>query len=186
MNPLHVWAIAVLMGSPDFDEPFPAEPDLGAAQAALKEVAVEIEILDEREKTYFFLGPKEEDWHNDVRLLRNRYKELKDCPRLASADNFIWGRTEISELTNFNRQYYKVLEKQSLNNPDRYDLFKLALKDTNMLYQTWDALRDSKCHFYYTVVKRQALKRLKDTIGEEDFLAGRMPDHVPVWTFREQ
>ena len=49
----------------------------------------------------------------------------------------------------------------------------------------WDAVRDARCEFYYVTVRRQALKKLRDLVGEEAYLAGTLPPNVPTWRFNE-
>ena len=49
----------------------------------------------------------------------------------------------------------------------------------------WDAIRDSRCEYYYITVRRQALERVRDTIGVVAYYNGNYPPHVPVWRFRK-
>jgi hypothetical protein len=46
-------------------------------------------------------------------------------------------------------------------------------------------VRDARCEYYYVTVRRQALKRLKDMLGEDDYYAAKLPPHVPIWRFEE-
>ena len=39
-----------------------------------------------------------------------------------------------------------------------------AMKETDRLYHVWDAVRDSRCDYYYVTVRRQALKKLKEAM----------------------
>ncbi len=59
-----------------------------------------------------------------------------------------------------------------------------VLDETKRLYRVWDAVRDSKCEFYYVTVRRQALRKLRDLVGPEAYEAGDLPPHVPVWRFQ--
>ncbi len=58
--------------------------------------------------------------------------------------------------------------------------------ETDRLYKVWDAVRDARCEFYYVSVRRQALMRLKDMLGEDDYRSTNLPPNVPVWRFNER
>ena len=57
--------------------------------------------------------------------------------------------------------------------------------ETDRLYQVWDSVRDARCDFYYVTVRRQALKKLRDLIGEDAYLDAELPANVPTWRFNE-
>ena len=59
------------------------------------------------------------------------------------------------------------------------------LAETDRLYLVWDAVRDARCDFYYVTVRRQALKKLRDLVGDEAYATGELPPNVPTWRFRE-
>ena len=69
--------------------------------------------------------------------------------------------------------------------PDRAPVVRAALKETDWLYQIWDAVRDARCEYYYVTVRRQALKRLQTMLGSEAYSAADLPPYVPVWRFQE-
>ena len=58
-----------------------------------------------------------------------------------------------------------------------------ALAETDRLYKVWDAVRDARCDFYYVTVRRQALKRLREALGDAAYAATDLPPHVPAWRF---
>jgi hypothetical protein len=57
------------------------------------------------------------------------------------------------------------------------------MKETDKLYQIWDAVLDARSEYYYVTVRRKALKRLQELIGERNYFYGRLPPHVPLWRF---
>ena len=59
-----------------------------------------------------------------------------------------------------------------------------AIQETDRLYQVWDTIRDARCDYYYVTVRRQALKRLRETLGPDSYYSGNLPSHVPVWLFQ--
>ena len=144
---------------------------------------VQEEILDPKEVKYMFV--KEEDLENDIGLVFRRYHELKDAPKLSDNSKFPWTREEINEKLAFNRAYKRHLELCMPLEVDRQSEYKQVIKECDQLYAIWDALRDSKCDFYYTTIRRAALKTLRKLIGEEDYMLGKLPPYVPVWRFAE-
>ena len=68
---------------------------------------------------------------------------------------------------------------------DRSWLVRLALKETDCLYQVWDSVRDARCEYYYITVRRQALKKLHPLLGPDAYAGGEWPPHVPLWRFSE-
>jgi hypothetical protein len=61
----------------------------------------------------------------------------------------------------------------------------VALQETDRLYQVWDAVRDARCDYYYVTVRRQALKRLRELIGDEAYYSASFPPCVPFWRFQQ-
>ena len=94
-------------------------------------------------------------------------------------------RNTVTELIQFNRGYRKhLVEKQSLER-DRCEQYDAALVETDRLYKVWDAVRDARCDFYYVTVRRAALRKLKEAVGDEAFAMGYLPPNVPTWRFAE-
>lgn len=149
---------------------------------AILQLAVEWEILDPRETRYMLTKP--EDFCADLNVLRRRYHELQDCPKVGECFRFP-DRSHVNELVRFNRNYRKHLEIRQQFEIDRSELFREAMAETDRLYQVWDAVRDARCDFYYVTVRRQALKKLRDMLGNDAFAYADLPPHVPVWLFNE-
>lgn len=154
---------------------------LAALRPVVQALALHLEILDPRETRYVLT--RDEDLAADLTLLRRRWHELHDAPRVAEATRFP-DRTLISELLAFNRAYHTcLLNHQTLEIADWWQL-REAVKENERLYHVWDLARDTRCDYYYVTVRRQALKKLLDTVGPEAFLSGTLPPHVPLWRFR--
>ncbi len=161
-------------------EQTPPEDQWVAVRDAVHKLAVDWEIMDPRETRYVMATP--EDFEADLNLLRTRYAELTDAPRLADCHRLPDRRT-VNELIRFNRAYRKYLEDRQAWETDRADLFHTVIQETDRFYRQWDAIRDAQCDFYYVTVRRHALKKLRDAIGADAFLTGRMPNYVPDWRF---
>jgi len=183
MDPLSmILATALLSAPPDTPEPTPTADEWQATQAALHAVAIRWEILDPREARYVLARP--EDFQNDLNLLRRRYKELSDAPLLADNQRFP-DRGAVNEMLAFNRAYRRHLDGRQPMETDRATPLQAALRETDKLYQVWDSVRDARCDFYYVTVRRQALKKLRDLLGPDDYYAGKLPPYVPLWRFQE-
>jgi hypothetical protein len=177
-----VLAATLLTAPPGTPEPAPDADRWPALQAAIHQTAVEWEILDSRETRYVLSRP--EDFEADLNLLRRRYAELADAPKLADGTRFPDRRT-VNDLIRFNRAYRKHLETRQVWEADRADAIRTAVTETDRLYRVWDAVRDARCEFYYVTVRRQALKKLKEMIGDDAYALGELPPYVPEWRFRE-
>jgi hypothetical protein len=147
---------------------------------AVHQTAVAWELMDPRETRYIMATRG--DFEADLNLLRKRYADLADAPRLSECRR-LPDRQMVNELIKFNRAYRKNLEERQAWESDRADLFHAAIQETDRLYRQWDAVRDAQTDFYYVTVRRTALKKLRDAIGTDAFTAGRMPPYVPEWRF---
>src|SRR5712671_4430730 len=109
-------AVALLTTPPEVPDPPPDADDWPAVQEAVQSLAVEWEILDPREVRYVMA--RAEDWSNDMALLRRRYQELKDAPKLCDAQRFPDWNT-VNELLPFNRAYRRHLDSRQALEQDR-------------------------------------------------------------------
>jgi hypothetical protein len=175
-------AAALLVAPPDTPEPPVAADAWPALQAELQATAIEWEILDPREVRYVLA--RAEDFESDLNLLRRRYQELADAPRVAESRR-LPDRNAVNDLLAFNRAYRRHLEARQPVELDRGEELRAAQRETDRLYQVWDAVRDARCEFYYVTVRRQALKRLQEMVGPEAYHAGQLPPFVPLWRFQE-
>ncbi len=174
----------LLLASPVDDRPpVPTEEDFPALREAVHKVAIELEILDGRETSYIFA--KRSDFDGDLGLLRRRYREFKDAPRLEES-NRLPERKAVNDLVQFNRAFRKRLVEKHILEQDRSEVYEAVMVETDRLYKVWDAVRDAKCSFYYVTVRRQALSRLKEMLGDEDYYNTNLPPNVPTWRFHER
>lgn len=173
-------AVALLTTPSDQIESAAATDEFTHVRPTLQKVAISWEILDPREVRYVLT--RAEDFNADLKLLRRRYRELADAPPLCDCLRFPQ-RTTINELLSFNRAYRQHLDsRQALDPTGRWDLHE-ALQEADRLYQIWDTVRDARCDYYYVTVRRQALKKLRESIGPHSYYTGSLPPHVPVWRF---
>lgn len=177
-----VLAAILLTTPPGTPEACPPQEQFAPLRDSIHQLAVEWEILDPRETRYVLSRP--EDFCPDLNMLRRRYQDLKDAPRVADSLRFP-DRTAVNDMVQFNRSYRKHLDERQQLEASRADALRAVMWETDRLYKVWDAVRDARCEFYYVTVRRQALKKLRDLVGDDAYLAGALPPNVPTWRFNE-
>src|SRR5271166_5583129 len=176
----YMLAVALLACGTEVGEIPQSWDGLATVRPTLQAVAVAHEVLDPREVRYVLT--RSEDFVADLKLLRRRHRELADAPPLQDCMRFP-DRALINELLAFNRAYRQYLDnRQALEQAYWWEL-REAVQETERLYQVWDTVRDARCDYYYVTVRRQALKKLRETVGEDAYWSGCLPPHVPVWRF---
>ena len=145
----------------------------------LVQLALVNEILDPREVRYVLV--KHDEFVSDLRMIQRRSHDLQQAPFLSDAVRFP-ERALVNELLLMNRSYRQYLENCLPLYPHSAEL-KTAREEVEVLYQVWDAVRDARCEYYYVHIRRQALKKLQDMLGEDDYERGKLPPHVPHWRF---
>ncbi len=181
MIPLdYLLAVAMITTPGDPSEAPGAFDHFATVRPTAQALAVCWEVLDTRETKYVL--NRQEDFATDLKLLRRRYDDLADAPPLHDCMRFP-DRSLISDLLAFNRTYRQQLEnRQSLEMVYSWEL-REVVQEVDRLYQIWDTARDARCEYYYVHVRRGALKKLRDAVGEESYYSGTLPPHVPVWRF---
>ncbi len=174
-------AILLLSREPGTPEQVPSMSEFAALKDEVHQVAVDLEILDTREKGYIFA--KLSDFQSDLDLLRRRYQEFKDAPLLAEAER-LPDRKYVNELVAFNRAFRKTILERSYLEQDRSGIYQEIIIECDEAYRVWDAVRDANCQFYYISVRRQALIKLKTLLGDEGYYKMNLPPNVPVWRWR--
>src|SRR5207249_7335378 len=174
--------LALLTAPVDTPLPTGGAERLDRLRPKLQTLAVQWEILDPREVRYILARP--EDFASDLNLVRRRYQALADAPVLSDCQRFP-DRDAVNELLSFNRAYRQHLGLRQPMELARWWELRMALQETDHLYQIWDNVRDARCEYYYVTVRRQALKKLREMIGEDNYYGGQMPPSVPIWRFQE-
>jgi hypothetical protein len=114
--------------------------------------------------------------------LRDKVAQFAWFPILEEVGQYP-SRQIINEYLTFNRSYRADLVKRSQIDMVHIEEIRVAIYETDQLYQIWDTLRDARCEYYYVTVRRQAMQNLKEMIGPEMFYSRNMPPHVPSWHF---
>jgi hypothetical protein len=179
----YLLAAILLATPPGTAEPVPLAKLYPVMRVPLQGLAVQCQILDPRELRYILARP--EDFPADLNLLRRRYQDLSEAPALDDCYRFP-ERAAVNQLLAFNRAYRQHIDvRQPVELVHSWEL-RSALQETDRLYQVWDAVRDARCDYYYITVRRQALKRLREMIGEDAYYSGNLPPCVPLWRFQEE
>jgi hypothetical protein len=177
----YLLAVTLLTSPVDTRLPPQAVQLLVGLRPTVQNLAIEWEILDPREVRYILARP--EDFASDLNLVRRRYHSLVDAPALSDCLRFP-DRDAVNEMLSFNRAYRQNLGLRQPIELAHWWEYRTALQETDHLYQVWDNVRDARCDYYYVTVRRQALKKLREMIGEEAYYSGQMPPSVPVWRFQ--
>ena len=177
-----ILAAMLLTGTPGAMEATPTPEQWPIVQLSVQKLATDWQILDDREKHYILA--KREEFNIDINLLRRRYQELQDAPRIEEAHR-LPDRQTANDMIKFNRTFRQYLLDRQVLERDRDSLYQVVLFETDKLYRIWDCVRDAKCEFYYITVRRQALQKLRCLLGEEAYYYGAMPPNVPTWRFAE-
>jgi hypothetical protein len=162
------------------EEERPVGEGLSSLAPTVAVLAIHLEIMDRREAEYLLAGP--EEFVADLTLVRERGRTLADAPPLCDCQRFP-GRMVASELLEFNRAYrHHLLRKQDVEGLRRDEVAE-ALHETDVLYRIWDAVRDARSECYYVMARRNALRVLREALGQEAYYRGDLPPHVPIWRF---
>lgn len=175
-------AAMLLKTEPGVPEEYPPKEIAPRLCQAIKDVAIEWEILDPRER-YYFLGCSE-GFSCELNLLRRRYQDLKDAPPVADAAR-LPSRNAMNDAIQFNREFRKRMIQRSELELDRTEALRVIAWEADRLYDIWDAARDAQCDLFYISSRRCNLKRLKELLGDEAYMHGALPPNVPVWRFTE-
>jgi hypothetical protein len=111
----------------------------------------------------------------EVLLLLSPEPTLADCERFPPAP-FACAALE------FNRAYHNYIESRQAIGMHHWWYWDEVLTETDYLYHCWDALYTAR-RSHDDDVRRGALERLRELIGEEAYFQGTMPPSVPVWRF---
>lgn len=103
--------------------------------------------------------------------------EASYAPALHFVERFRYSPITINEALEFNCAFRRHLRgEQSLY--EAMTDYRTALAETGQRFQAWDSLRDAKHTLYTITVRRVALGKLLDLIGQDAFLSGQMPEPV--------
>jgi hypothetical protein len=177
----YILAALLLQGAdlPGFQQPKNQAGWHALLAKPLIHLTLSCELLDQREVRYVLV--KSDELISDVRMLQRRAHDLQNAPYLGDAIRFP-ERVIVNELLLQNRSYRQYLDQTLPLFPHSADL-RAAKEEVELLYQIWDSVRDARCEYYYVHIRRQALKRLYDILGAEDYDRGVLPPHVPVWRY---
>ncbi|CAN5220011.1 hypothetical protein BH10PLA2_BH10PLA2_39970 [soil metagenome] len=177
----YILAVVLLSHPPGSVDP----PNLAAMHAQLAKpiqaIAVQWQILDPREVKDILARP--DDFLSDLALVRRRYRDLINAPAVEDSQRFP-DRALVNDLLAFNRAYRQYIDvRQPVELVHSWEL-RVTLQETERLYQIWDRVREANCDYYYVGVRREALKKLRELVGDEAYYSGTLPPAVPSWRFR--
>lgn len=165
-------ALIIITGSCDrlAESISPAEFDRLVPQ--LRHVATRMEILDPRECSYVLA--RHDCWIADVDLLRRRYIDLLDAPRLDDSTRFPDSH-QLADLIRQNREERRELLARAALELDRAERLENAAAELEAIYRVLDKCYDAQNDRYYCCTRRSALKYVKESISERDYALGQLP-----------
>lgn len=142
-------------------------------------LAVEDEILDPRECRYTLTNEP----LADLKRLQEKRRTYAHFPRLHEGDHLptaeqIQLRTRLAAAVQ-----YEITNRQAMGMIEPHLLLAMK-KETERLQTFWGYAYDVRCPYYYVCVKREALAKLVQMLGEERFFRGDWPDPVPFRHFQ--
>jgi hypothetical protein len=182
MVPSHYILAVVLLSNPPgtIDPPKVASMHAQLARP-IQALAVQWQLLDQRELKDILARP--EDFLSDLTLVRRRYHDLHNAPAVEDSQRFP-DRALVNDLLAFNRAYRQYIDIcQPVELVHWWEL-RVTLQETERLYMIWDQVREANCDYYYVGVRRGALKKLRELVGDEAYYSGNLPPVVPSWRFR--
>lgn len=181
---VYEYSLALLLITAPANEVCPGmlPPWEGPWRVVLIDAAMKMELLDRREAASMFV--ERHAFAQDLLLLQVRFHELKHAPMLEECRRFP-DRAMINDFLAFNRAYRSDLNAQIAIDQIHAEELRVALRETDFCYQVWDNLRDARTEFYNVTVRRRAFLAVRRLAGDEAFVSGRLPPHVPVWRFVE-
>ena len=154
--------------------PRPVPASFALIRTACLAYGIAAEIIDQREAPWLFANP--ESFAADWRILTGRLEELRDAPRLFEAHRFP-PRCVCCQMLALNRGYAEHLAAVSALYPRRD--WRALRAETARRHEVYDCVRDASCDYYHAPVKRRALMRLREMLGDAAFYAGRVPEPIP-------
>lgn len=151
-------AVSLLVTPADTPEVTPTE-DFPSLRECLVTLAVEWELLDPRETTHTFTQPA--DFLSDLDLMRRRYAELRDAPRVVECLRYP-PRWYAEEMMALNREVKRYVETIANCYPAQAGECGIWLRSLDASYHYWDLVRDAQVDYYHTTVRRRALRLLKE------------------------
>lgn len=89
----------------------------------------------------------------------------------------------------FNRLHYDYAYSQFMraqNGTLEEDWWRSTQYSCDRLHRSWLALKTAQEESRDEYARREALGSLRGFLGDEDYYAGWMPPHVPLWRFFER
>jgi len=175
-------AVVWLITPPDFFEVTDVNPWYRFAADPMRALALQWEVLDARETGHILARASE--FKEDVRVLQERFHDLRSAPPLGEAQRFP-GRDLVGDMMAFNRAFHENLSKRLEMDRIHAEELRSALSETDQLHHIWNTVHEINCPYYYVTYRRQALRQLRELIGDQAFYTGNLPPHVPLWRIPE-
>lgn len=151
-------------------------------RGAISKIAIQQELMDPREISHIMArGP---EFEVDLKLLRERYKDLKDAPSIADAE-LLPHMDALTEGVAFNHRYIEYMSQKRDMEIWRSHLYDVVIQEARILEYIYNLAKDGRAKHYYVTVRRRAMKSLVEKIGYTNFYRGNFPPCAPTWRFTQ-
>jgi hypothetical protein len=162
------------------ETPVPEVQKTRQVAAALTRLARELEIIGPGEWALDFTV----SFQDTVDKLRSLRTALEDAPPLADSLRFPSAKV-VEQLLAFSGKYRKHLEARlSLAGGQDRENNEAALKEMKHLIDIYENVLAVAIENAVAANRRMALARLKEKIGENLYVQGKLPPPVPLWRFK--
>ena len=144
---------------------------------ALTALALHWELLDPRESDCF---KNAEDFAADLKMLQGRFAELRCAPHLNDLERFP-DTDLVKDMLRFNHSFHEHVSIRLGFDTIHDDDLRATLLETDDIRRIYAAVLDARCDHYQVAYRRKVLSQLRELVGFQDFYAGRLPPHVPIW-----
>lgn len=154
-----------------------AEADVAVIEALRPQIlalAIEAEVIDQREKGFLMTACV----MADLETIQTRFAELAGAPALSEHTRFP-DRHLTNEMLSLNRQWRTALAERLKIDLFHAEEIAVTIAELDRRYEIWDCVRDSHQDYCYVTIRRQALRRLRELIGERRFYSGDLPAVIP-------
>lgn len=155
----------------------PADPDHAVAavlRPSVLALALDAEVLDPRERGFVM----SQDVLGDLAMLQGRWTAFETAPNLWEVERFP-DAAHVRRALELNRARRLHLSERRKIDLIHAGELEAEIRRVDQLYQVFDAVRDARADYFYTTVRRDALRLLRELIGERAFAEGRLPLPVP-------
>lgn len=138
------------------------------------------QVADQRELTWYFREPQH--FSAELHTMWWRFVDLADAPPIADAYRLA-SREQAKWAVQAGMAYEAHLKAAIVKTEVERELLSDRLSESAILLKIYCELCYAHEPMYSMHVRRLSLKAIRQTIGDADYYAGRLPPPAPIWRF---